>query len=310
VYDDDDDTLTELTDHVMKETKKLRVPEHTTAIERRLTRDAFLTALKTDIKNPRTFATHLVASVMQLYMEHLTPPLHLEIKFGAGSQIHILDAIANSNMIYVTKLCIQHYVALHEEDESSTAGTGATGADAVQLVGVVYSKSEPITNFETLFDKTANSLFVYNENFEQYNDPTDIRQGAGNGVMRAHRLEQWKEHTPDGISNGALGIPTNATDDKIIDDSTTYIERTLNENPHVKYVFFSMDGKTNEIGIQTFVGVENVKHNATYATAKLRNMVINGKKIVESDAIRNESDFDKLVGTFGDPKPMKVLERS
>ena len=301
---DSDVALDELSDNVKNATLAAGRANGTILLEM----DDFMAALKLDIVNPSIFVTYLITHVVKEYMnKQLNPPLRLVIESGKVGDIHVLDSTVNN--IYVTKVRDeQHYIAL--EEDPSTAGNDTASTDKVKLVGVVYSNSEKITNFTELFAATANSLFVYNENVAQYNDIADTSEGAGNGVMRKHRLEQWRGQTPDGISNGALGIPTDATDYKIIDDSTQLIERTLNANPHVKYVFFSMDDLTQNIGVQTFAHIPVAVQNATYATAKLRNMMINGKKIVESDAIRTEEDFIKLKGTFGDPKPMTVLPRS
>lgn len=72
------------------------------------------------------------------------------------------------------------------------------------LVGIEFDANNDDTDFEKMIKILKNSLFIYNENVEQWNNG-DLESGGGNAIIRPNRCDVPNYENKDGKS---IGIPT------------------------------------------------------------------------------------------------------
>lgn len=138
------------------------------------------------------------------------------------------------------------------------------------LVCVKYQHDNPITDFSYLVKQNPKgTLFLYNENFEQYMDVLDTRPGGGNAVLRKYRLDH-----PQHMDNeyGSLGIPTmswrydvrtSPNHYQMLQESILYafdvINKFLHDHPSYTTVVWSSDAKLS-IGMAIAVQTGRISH--------------------------------------------------
>jgi hypothetical protein len=122
----------------------------------------------------------------------------------------------------------------------------------VEIIGVEFVKGNLNTDFRHLITSNANSLFIYNENVEQYNDKTDYSAGGGNGAIRPYRVDGTKLKAP--LVGAALGVPTMYTAKltemnqqfaeliDLIDAAFVTITEYVKTN-HIKKIYWSADAE-------------------------------------------------------------------
>lgn len=144
------------------------------------------------------------------------------------------------------------------------------------LLGVVYDRNDPLTDFTNLLDLEG-VVLIYNENFEAYCSGS-IQTGAGNASIRKYRYDVEGNQNAETISARVLGIPTGhigrysancsdqhesatgqicnvtgrlATHQAIIDDA---IDNVINlaANQNLKYIIYSIDPITCQLGLGIF----------------------------------------------------------
>lgn len=120
------------------------------------------------------------------------------------------------------------------------------------LVCITFSPENPLTNFYTVIQSDPeNTLFLYNENVEQFLDKEDVTPGGGNGVMRMYRFDNPRNIT---ISSGSLGIPTMYLKYSVVNDSHRFtqllgyihlafdqIHNFLLNNPRIQNILWTGD---------------------------------------------------------------------
>lgn len=155
------------------------------------------------------------------------------------------------------------------------------------LIGVVYSG--PATDFKIYLNK-KDCLIIYNENFDQFIDKKDFKEGAGNGFLRKYRSDGVPIEKSS-ISH-VLGIPTGTFTKKntekhildnnynlkytyrqIIDIAISNIINTVKENK-IKYVLWSID-TTGNLGLSTFKDNPGVIDASRYITGELKKYFTN-----------------------------------
>lgn len=124
-----------------------------------------------------------------------------------------------------------------------------------RLISVKYATDDPCTDFQYLMNKQpSNTLFLYNENVEQFLDKNDLRPGGGNGIMRKYRLDSSRTTTVK--NSGSLGIPTMFLQHKITDDTlfilVGYIHNAFGQihnilinNPNIHTIIWSAEKNLN-----------------------------------------------------------------
>jgi len=111
------------------------------------------------------------------------------------------------------------------------------------------------------------SLFLYNENFSQFESKNDTSEGGGNGFLRKYRqdynnfLSPNPNNDPDIESRVlSLGIPTGVGNDadtekfkRIIKESLINIKKYIDKNPNIGYIYYSADPvDSDKIGLSIF----------------------------------------------------------
>lgn len=123
-----------------------------------------------------------------------------------------------------------------------------------RLICVKFDANNPLTNFHQLMkERPVNTLFIYNENVEQFLNKCDTTPGGGNGVMRMYRADRPDFHG-HGTTSGALGIPTMFMRYSVVDDNERFttllghvhqafsqIHAFLLAHPAIKNVVWSAD---------------------------------------------------------------------
>lgn len=139
---------------------------------------------------------------------------------------------------------------------------------------VVYDPDDSLTQFETLYNKTTNSLFIYNENIDQYSS-VDYSIGGGNAIMRPYRTDLGKQNDK---KNEVYGIPTDINFDKVsniktLNKSIKKIDTVL-KTRNIKNIFLSIksdpiNNDKYELGLGIFKNLKNIDFTIEYLSEKL-----------------------------------------
>lgn len=90
------------------------------------------------------------------------------------------------------------------------------------IVCVTYDPENRVTDFhELIVNGAENTLFLYNENVEQFLNREDVRPGGGNAVIRKFRYDN-PSNSRRHMSCGSLGIPTMFLGNRIDDDEVAF----------------------------------------------------------------------------------------
>lgn len=129
-----------------------------------------------------------------------------------------------------------------------------------RLIPTIYDSRNRKTDFSYLFRKTDNSIFIYNENVQQWKEG-DLNTGGGNAIMRPYRLDNSKnqDHGSWGIPTGYIGKGSSYHERekvktkllKYIDEAFDSLVQYLIDHPQIKDIYYSSD-KNGHIGIQIF----------------------------------------------------------
>ena len=162
---------------------------------------------------------------------------------------------------------------------------------------IKYNSNDITTDFEYLIKHEKNSLFIYNENVELWQNKSTIK-GRGNAIVRPYRADITSYRINTNNGNCSLGIPTAYFKTKyysiktfdyiennetqklldIIDIAINNIDIFLTKNKHIiKTIYWSADEK-KLIGLSLF---KNKFYNdsvalsyQTYITKRLKEIAI------------------------------------
>ena len=144
-------------------------------------------------------------------------------------------------------------------------------AAAGNLIGVIYTRDNPLTDFQTLIHRNAQrTLVIYNENVEQFIDKADRTAGGGNAVMRRYRVDETLNQPADLTHVSSLGIPTmfksHSVVGNIADFNTLMINVTealeqirifLRVNPGIRSIVWSSDDE-DQLGLHIALAIRRI----------------------------------------------------
>jgi len=146
------------------------------------------------------------------------------------------------------------------------------------LIGVKYTPRDPWADFDIMIRKAnnpehphfsilQNSLFIYNENSDQYLNKSTT-PGGGNACIRP-----WREDAPnnkDKFHVYSLGVPTDNVE--LANVGLSYIIMYLYRHPNINKVFWS--SKDGKLGLGIFAGMESAVKVANSFPRLLINMTL------------------------------------
>ncbi len=154
------------------------------------------------------------------------------------------------------------------------------------LISVTYASDNILTNFYSLIrSDPENTLFIYNDNVEQFIDKEDVTPGGGNGVMRMYRFDNPRNLT---VSSGSLGIPTMFLKHSVVDDHDGFtqllgyvhqaldqIQQFIQQNPRIENVVWSGDEQLM-LGMSIAVRSQRISHTQSRTIQEVvRNRIMN-----------------------------------
>lgn len=140
-----------------------------------------------------------------------------------------------------------------------------------RLICVKFDPYNPLTNFYSLMqEKPKDTLFLYNENVEQFLNKKDVSPGGGNGVMRMYRADR-----ADGKQGSALGIPTMYLKYSVAGNDAKFAELLQ----HVRQAFDQIDDY-----LFTYPNIQNIVWSADEHLRLGLAIAISGKRISAEQA--------------------------
>jgi hypothetical protein len=143
----------------------------------------------------------------------------------------------------------------------------------LRIYGIVYRPGDKGTDFNTI--KKTNpecKLFIYNENFFQFNDKSDVSPGGGNAFMRSFRQDNDDNMLKQEPKCKSLGIPTAVGEESMetVKDAIDQIYQYVDSNPTITEVYYS---STNDmkLGLGIFASEPFAKANIDEISNELVN---------------------------------------
>jgi len=153
----------------------------------------------------------------------------------------------------------------------------------INIYGTIFTPGNASTDFRTILTQTPeNKLFIYNENFDQFNNKNDISQGAGNGFLRMYRQDNNKNKSKSEPKVKSLGIPTAAGDENIntVIDSIKKIYEFINTNLNITDIYYSAETNMN-LGLGIFASMPFAQANIGEISKYLNNMFFELSKLYD-----------------------------
>ena len=131
---------------------------------------------------------------------------------------------------------------------------------------------------EILKISSENKLFIYNENFNDYNNKNDLSPGAGNGFLRQYRLDNIKNLSKPEPKIKSFGIPTanhfpNGSEKiSTVIESIKQIKDFIETNKNITDIYYSAKDSTMELGLYVFKGNAFAEANIAEISRLLNNM--------------------------------------
>lgn len=147
----------------------------------------------------------------------------------------------------------------------------------INIYGTIFSGTST-TDFREILEVSPDSkLFIYNENFDQYNDKDDISSGGGNGFLRSYRIDNEINQSLSQPKVQSLGIPTacyngNESMD-IVKESINLIYNYINSNDNITDIYYSADNNMG-LGLGIFANMPFAKANIDEISTILKEMFI------------------------------------
>jgi len=149
----------------------------------------------------------------------------------------------------------------------------------INIYGTIYdpANKSDLTDFRILSSTNMESkFFIYNENFNLFNNKTSTNEGAGNGFMRKYRQDNISNKSASEPKIKSLGIPTAQGDEKMetVVLSIKQIYDFINSNQNITDVFYSADHITNSmnLGLGIFATYPFAQANIVEISRLLNNM--------------------------------------
>jgi len=125
---------------------------------------------------------------------------------------------------------------------SSSSNINNNNNRNLRIYGIVYKPGDKATDFNTI--KKTNpecKLFIYNENFFQFNDKSDVSRGGGNAFMRSFRQDNDDNMLIPEPKCKSLGIPTAVGEESMetVKDAIDQIYQFVDSNPTITEVYYS-----------------------------------------------------------------------
>jgi len=149
----------------------------------------------------------------------------------------------------------------------------------INIYGTIFSPGSPSTDFrEILKILGENKLFIYNENFNHYNDKNNLSQGAGNGFLRQYRLDNIQNLSKPEPKIKSFGIPTanhvpNGSEKiSTVIESIEQIKNFIETNKNITDIYYSAEDSSMKLGLSIFRSNSFAKANIGEISRLLNNM--------------------------------------
>jgi hypothetical protein len=166
---------------------------------------------------------------------------------------------------------------------SSTKKISSIKKRIINIYGTIFSPDNSSTDFkEILKHQPENKLFIYNENFSQFNDKSDLSQGGGNGFLRMYRQDNIFNISKTEPKVKSLGIPTAVGDENIntVIDSIKKIYEFINTNLNITDIYYSAETNMN-LGLGIFASMPFAQANIGEISKYLNNMFFELSKLYD-----------------------------
>jgi len=156
---------------------------------------------------------------------------------------------------------------------NSSSSSSNSNNRSVRIFGIVYRPGDKGTDFNTIKNTNPEcKLFIYNENFFQFNDKSDVSPGGGNAFMRSFRQDNDDNKLIPEPKCKSLGIPTAVGEESLetVKDAIDQIYQYVDSNPTISEVYYS---STNDmkLGLGIFASQPFAKANIDEISNELLN---------------------------------------
>jgi hypothetical protein len=144
----------------------------------------------------------------------------------------------------------------------------------INIYGTIFSAGSSNTDFKQILKQNPeNKLFIYNENFNQFNDKNDLSQGGGNGFLRMYRQDNISNKSKNEPKVKSLGIPTASGAESIdtVKESIDQIYNYIIMNQNITEIYYSADSNMG-LGLGIFASMPFAKANIGEISRLLNNM--------------------------------------
>ncbi len=146
---------------------------------------------------------------------------------------------------------------------------------------VIFNPSNPDTDFKTIITKNpSESLFLYNENFDHFENKDYLAPGGGNAFLRKYRQDTSKPSTEVyslGIPTGNYHFESDKDYLKLVDESIDQIRKYVKNNRHIKNIYYSSN-ESGELGLGIFAKEKWTRENIGYIREQLSKLFEELKK--------------------------------
>ena len=144
----------------------------------------------------------------------------------------------------------------------------------INIYGTIYAYGNSKTDFKEILKSTKeNKLFIYNENFNQFNDKKDLSLGGGNGFLRQYRQDNLENLQKSEPKVKSLGIPTasGAESMETVKESIDQIYNYIITNDNIIEVYYSADSEM-KLGLGIFAQMPFARQNIEEISKLLHDM--------------------------------------
>jgi len=141
----------------------------------------------------------------------------------------------------------------------------------------IYNPSNPLTDFKKIIKNgtNQNKLFIYNDNFFQFQDKNSMTPGGGNACLRPYRQDTSNPHK----EIFSLGIPTgpepssSMNPNDLIHEAIQNIKDFITNNSNIQEVYYSCEkGTDGNLGLNIFKDIPWSQENINLISQKLKIM--------------------------------------
>ena len=145
----------------------------------------------------------------------------------------------------------------------TSSDSNMSSSRSLRIFGIVYRPGDKATDFNSIKNTNPEcKLFIYNENFFQFNDKSDVDAGGGNAFLRPYRQDNDDNKLALEPKVKSLGIPTAVGEESMetVKDAIDQIYQYVDSNPRITEVYYS---STNDmrLGLGIFASQPFAKAN-------------------------------------------------